>query len=472
MFEPGVPVVVMVSGGADSVAALLMVAEQVFGELRPLVVHVNHRLRDAESDGDEAFVRELAGRLRIDVRVLGCDVAACAASEKLNLEDAGRRIRYRFAQEALDAHCQRLGVSASSGRLLVAHTLDDRIETFFMRALLGAGLGGLSSIAPVRGRIVRPLLETERLALRQWLGHRSQSWREDSSNSDTTRLRAHIRATLLPTAEQVNPAFRAALSRTMDLLADDDNYLSGLADSLASELAETEPDQEVCIDRHRILGLDRALARRVIRSSLLNAFPDASRIPSAHIRALAEGFGNDRFSHDLPGGLKAFSEYDKMVVVRQTAENPCLPPGCLQVPGVVELGRAGSIIAEQVPGPAGEHMRAGSGVGSDDGGRPPVSGQADAVVIDAQCVADGIYVDSVRAGDRMRPLGMQGSRKLSDLLIDAKVPRRKRALIPVVRDGERIIWLAGIRLSDEYRVTESTSAFVRLVWNREREADR
>ena len=159
-----------------------------------------------------------------------------------------------------------------------------------------------------------------------------------------------------------------------------------------------------------------------------------------------EGLAAEAFARDLPGGLRAETEYGKLVVSRAGTEPPVLAPCLLPLPGNADLGQAGSIVAEQVD-PA------------------DIAGEADSVTIDAGA-ARTFVVDAVRPGDRMRPLGMSGSRKLSDLLTDAKVPRRMRGSVPVVRDGDRIVWLAGVRMSEEYRVGPDTERAMRLTWDR------
>jgi len=449
MFGSGVAVVAMVSGGADSAALLHLLGSGNFGQLPLRVLHVNHLLRGDASEGDERFVRELGERLGLDVKVLRYDVAAYAAAEGLNLEDAGRQVRYRFAEEELDAFCSERGTARSSGRIAVAHHLDDRIETFFMRALFGAGTGGLASIAPVRGRIVRPLLGIERSAIRAWLRETGERWREDESNEDTSRLRANIRARLVPAAESANPGFRVALGRTMDLLAADEALLASMADAFARDFADVRVGQEVAFNRNLMSTLDPTMARRTLRTALLTAFPEASRLEAEHVEALVAGLASGPFGHDLPGGLRAFGEYDKMVVSRAGEPRKTVAPTLLMFPSTADLGPAGVMVAEKAES-------------------VDTQGTPDSVVIDAEQLSGELIVDSVRPGDRMRPLGMDGSRKLSDLLIDAKVPKRDRGVTPVVRDGEQIVWLAGVRMSEDYRVRADTTSAVRLTWLRDR----
>jgi len=453
LLPEGAPVLVMVSGGADSVALLRMLAAGEVGTTGSLeVLHVNHLLRGQDADADAEFVARLAADLGVTARVVRFDVAAYAAEESLNLEDAGRRVRYRFAEEALDALCDAARVPRDGGRIAVAHTRDDRIETFFMRAITGAGAGGLASIPYTRGRIVRPLLDCDRTGLRDYLEGLGQEWREDATNADTTRLRALVRAQIVPVAEQVNPSFRDTLARSIDLLGEDDALLSRMASDFGHDFAQITSDGRVEFDRDWMGTLHRAMARRTVRSALVSAFPEASRLEASHVEALVDGLADDSFARDLPDGLRAQTEYGKMAVWRAASEAPAMAPSLLSLPGTAHLGPAGDIVAEEV------HSA-------------DLAGSADSVTIDAGSL-DALVVDAVRPGDRMRPLGMAGSRKLSDLLIDVKVPQRFRGVTPVVRDGERIVWLAGVRMSDEYRVTERTQRAVRLTWERGEAAQR
>jgi tRNA(Ile)-lysidine synthase len=444
MLPEGATVVALVSGGADSIALLRLLASDALGALALSVLHVDHMLRGEESDGDAAFVATTCAELGVECRVVRYDVGAYAVSEGLNLEDAGRRIRYRFAEEELDARSAAANAPASLGRIAVAHTLDDRLETFLMRLATGSGAGGLAGMPHVRGRIVRPLLDSRRADVVSYLDGLAQPWREDASNTDTSRLRARVRAELLPLLESINPRFDDALARMWTVLGGEDDLLDEMARAVAADLAVARAG-EVRFQRAGMAMLSRPMARRVLRCSLLSAFPEASRIEFEHVEALADGLADERFARDLPDGLRARSEYATLVVSR-TPDGPMLmAPALLEVPGAVDLGPAGTMSASMCPP-----------VPADD---PRVA------VIDADGLTGPLTVDSVRPGDRMRPLGMRGTRKLQDVLTDAKVPRDSRALVPVVRDGERIVWVAGVRMSDEYALVPDTVRAVRLEWS-------
>lgn len=437
--------VVMASGGGDSTALLDLLATGTIGEdLRVHAFHLNHGIRSEEADADEAFVRDLCGSLAVPLEVLRYDVPAYAAEHGLNLEDAGRRLRYRFVEEHLDALLERTSGRSPVGRIATGHTRDDRVETFFMRLVQGSGPRGLTSLRHVRGRIVRPLLDCSRDDLRTYLLSRGLAWREDSSNLDTARLRARVRHDLVPVLEEINPRFEEALERSLDILAEEDTLLSEMAEAFADDFTHME-GEALEFDCEKMATLGAPMKRRVVRAALTRTFPEASRIEYSHIEALVAGFDDLAFARDLPEGLRAFREYGRMIVLRSGEEAPSVVPGLLPLPGTIDLGPAGKIVAERVS------VRE---TGGDDM----------SVVVDPGA-SDEFVVDHPREGDKMRPLGLGGTKKLSDLLIDAKVPKRLRMATPVVRDGENIVWVAGVRMSDEYKVTDETSDAVRLTWS-------
>lgn len=442
LFADGGVTVAMVSGGADSVSLLRFLASRVLAPMSLSVMHVDHMLRGRESDADAAFVEALCETLGIPCRVVRYDVGAYALEAGLNLEDAGRRVRYRFADEELDARCAEAGVAPAKGRIATAHTLDDRAETLLMRLAQGSGVAGLVSPPYRRGRIVRPLLDCTRADVVAYLAGLEQDWREDATNADTTRLRARVRAEVVPLLREINPRFDSALSRTLTLLGDEDDLLDEMARGFVDEFSAVV-DGEVRIERSRIATLTRAMMRRTVRAALFDAFPEASRLEFEHVEAICDGFADDAFARDLPDGLRAFVEYDRMMISRDVGAVEPLTPSMLTIPGVLALDDAGVISAEP-------------GVPEDLEADPRTA------LIDADALRGPLSVDSPRPGDRMRPLGMEGTRKLQDILTDAKVPARRRARVPVVRDGDRIVWVAGVRMSDDYRITPETVRAVRL----------
>jgi tRNA(Ile)-lysidine synthase len=444
MFGPGTTVVAMVSGGADSVAMLRALAAGVFGPVATSVLHVDHRLRGAESDGDATFVRDLCAALGVPCRVASVDVAAFADEHGLNLEDAGRRVRYAEAACELAARLTQTRADRSLGRIATAHTQNDRAETALMRLAQGTGAGGLTSLAYRRGAIVRPLLDCTRADVLEYLGSLGQPWREDASNADTSRVRARVRSDLIPLMRAINPRFDDAVARTLALLGDEDSFLDDLARSNADGIVQTT-DGEVSVDRAALLTLPRVLQRRVLRFMIRDVFEDASRLEFDHIEAVCDGLSDPAFARDMPDGLRAFAEYGRLIISRSAEHVGPFAGGVLPVPGTVDLGEAGVVSAAA-------------------GGPAEPDGDPRRAILDADSVSGPLTVTPARPGDRMRPFGMAGSRKVSDILIDAKVPARRRTRVPVVRDGERIVWVAGVKSSEEYRVGPQTLRTVRLEW--------
>ncbi|PWL79570.1 MAG: tRNA lysidine(34) synthetase TilS [Coriobacteriia bacterium] len=330
-----IPVLLMVSGGSDSTALLELVCTYVAGErsdeglfamltdslpapdrIVPFVLHVNHMLRGEDSDGDERFVRELCEKLDVPCEVQRVDVGALARSRRGGMEAIAREERYRLASSALDRVCARVG--AKDGLICTAHTIDDRVETFFMRALVGTGPGGLASIPRVRGNLRRPLLDASREQLRDWLRKRhpgvpdEELWREDETNLTGDNFRSQIRRELIPVLREFRPGFEGSLAQTMDLIADEDEALRCQADSIAYRTLVWD-GETASMPVEALRSLSRSMARRVMRACLLVVNPDA-RLEAAQIDRVLDGFEDEGFTTETSGGLRVSVSGDALVI--------------------------------------------------------------------------------------------------------------------------------------------------------------
>jgi tRNA(Ile)-lysidine synthase len=357
------------------------------------------------------------------------DTAAIARRDKRSVEDAARRLRYDFLARAADE----LGADV----IATGHTRDDQAETFLLRLIRGAGSRGLGGIRPRAGRIVRPLLEIGRDELRRYVAAHGLSFREDASNLDVTIARNRIRHELLPLLVAHSPGIVRVLARNASLAAADEAYLEQAAIDLAGSIVlRHESGAEV--DAEALGALPPVLGSRVARLAL-ETVAAGRFIGFQHIqRFLAIAAGPDAPAVAFPGQRVA-RRGGKVVLetVRQPFSNSLR--FLLSIPGEVAFG-AWALTAF----PGGE---------AEAHPLPPARGEA--AVVAASGLRLPLAVRTRRRGDRFRPLGMGGrGRKLQDFLVDRKVARAERDRLPLVVDrDDRIVWVVGQSIAEDFRVT-------------------
>lgn len=485
------PVVLMVSGGADSTALALMAC---IGELdiddgrgcariareRLHVLHVNHHLRGEASDGDEAFVRDLCECLGLPLCV---EHAHFADLDGRNLEAAARDVRYAAARRYVRELSQQSGTPRTAARILTAHTASDRAETFFMNAIKGSGAAGLSSIPRRRNIIVRPLMDRTHGELVRYLQVAGQPWREDESNRDTSYLRNFVRHRLMPLAAERNPGVARSVGAACDILGDEDAFMSQLAATALRSCTRREGAGLVVLDAARLAAAEVAIARRMVRLAVKRIAPEA-RLEMRHVEAVLACVAAGEGSVALPEGVDARIEFG-MLSFRTPTERERAATGWLPVPGsmVVAGGRVLESAFVRVP-EGHDAVSLARGLSVEAGGGTVAVIDATALgyasrdlqrlaedqrwgASAAQGGTDGVrlWVDGPAAGDVMCPLGMQGrSKKLSDLINEARVPLAERAGVPVVRSspGGAIAWVAGVRADERFKCTPTSSMLVKL----------
>lgn len=411
MAPEGARLGVAVSGGADSVFLLEALRELGY-ELH--VLHVNHGLRGEESEEDERFVRELARRHGLPVSVH----RAAPPPADANLEQELRRIRYRFFQQARAGH--RLE------RVATGHTRSDQAETVLLRLARGAGVRGLCGIHPVnRNGIIRPLIETGRAEIRQWLAGRGLAWREDSSNRSLQWRRNRVREQVLPVlAATLNPRIEEMLARTAALAWEDEREWSRRVEEALEAAGVTAPPFVVEAEWLRRLG--PALGRRVVRRLLALAAGSEASLAFEHADAawnlVAAGCGSGKAV--APGALAWRSmDWIRFQPLRQEARGPAGPVR-LEGPGEVRLG-PWRIAAG---GPAEQPWQARYNEGSE-----LAAGAADFP----------LTVRCWQPGDRFHPAGRPEPVKLKDLFQRSRIPSWERSEWPIVEAGGRIVWCRG-----------------------------
>src|SRR5262245_21319638 len=444
-------VLVALSGGPDSVALLhLLLDLQADGDLVVAgVAHFNHQLRGADADADEAFCRALGASLGLLVEVGRADVRAAAREAGRSIEDIARDLRYAFLEQTAD----RFGAEA----IAVAHSLDDQSETFLLRLVRGSGSRGLAAILPRAGRVIRPLLEIPRADLRSYASERGLAFRDDPSNRDLSIPRNRVRHELIAYLErEFNPGINPVLAREASLARDDEDYLQRQAIDLARTIVLPNTGGQTEIDAAALRSLHPALASRIARQALTSRasgrFVGADHVE--HLLLLARAPAGTAV--DLPG-QRAIRQGDAIVLAppgprisrdrQQTANSFRFP---LSIPGEVTLDNHGWVVsASRLDGTA-----RGTGFGPAKG--PEVAIAADPLTLP-------LAIRSRRRGDRFRPLGLAHRKKLQDFLVDRKIPREIRDSLPLVVDGEdRIVWVVGESVAEDFRVTEPARGVILL----------
>lgn len=427
------------SGGPDSVALLL--AAKVWAEETeaPLAAaHFNHRLRPGEADRDADFCRSLCAELKVPLFEAAEDPRPVARSRGQGLEEAARHLRRRFFRKTLAENP--LYVCVATG-----HHRDDQVETVLMRLFRGTGPDGLRGILPVSGEFIHPMLEVTREEILAFLEDSGQPWRTDTSNLDGDNVRARIRREFLPLAKGIfGPGSEFVPARLAELLQQDLEILDGFA---RTALAETRlPDVPDVLSVSRLLALAPGLASRVLRLWLDDGKP--SDLERVHVDTILEwlGSGQSGTSLDLPGGLRLGRDFDNLE--QKTGSAASCP---LRAAADYRI-----LVARNTPGIA--H----SGLGAEEGAGDPHDEATWQLTCPASCLKGNLRVRNFLAGDRLQPFGLDGTKKLSDLLRELKVSRENRPGVLVVTDDTGILWIVGLARTERTRLLPSTEQTVTI----------
>ena len=429
MLAGGETVLVAVSGGADSVALLAVLMRLAPAwRLALHVLHVDHGLRP-DSARDAEHVRAVGGRLGVPVHVERVQVGPGS------VEAAARAARYA----ALEAWADRVGAQ----RIAVGHTADDQAETVLMRVLGGAGVRGLAGIPPVRGRVIRPLLEIRRQAVREALVSEGLTWIEDPTNRDPKFLRNRIRHELLPLlADAYRPDIVPALADVARRSRETIDAVDRAAAAELARLATVEPGA-LTLSRTALAALPAPIAAEALRQAAARFGSRAPLRAWAHRglrRALAPAQPRRPFRL---GGVSVEVSGDRIRVAAGPAvaltARELLVPGCVELPEIGRALQARVVLADGFV----------------------VARTPDLAAFDAALVPRRLNVRARRAGDRLHAFG-GGDRRLKSLLIDAGVPRWERSRLPVVEGDGQILWLAGLRRGAAAPVTTATREVVEL----------
>jgi tRNA(Ile)-lysidine synthase len=426
--EPGARMLVAVSGGPDSAALVLALAELAPARAIALTAaHVRHGLRGAAGDADADVADDLARQAGVPMVS-----SSVALRDGPGLEARARQARY----DALEELADRTGATW----IATGHTRHDQAETVLMRLVRGSGRRGLGGIRAVRGRIVRPMLDVGRTDVRVYLAARGVRPAVDATNADLRHLRNRVRRLVLPLlAQECNPRVVEHLAALADRLADEDDLLAAQAARRAVALGVGEQLPVTVGQEHP------ALARRIVRSWL--EAPERPMPTDRHVRrvlALAGGSGRQTA---VPGPGRVVREGD-VLVWRSGREADPGEPFCESI-------AAGGVVSSR----SGRWVLTLGKEEPPEATAPPPPRSSDRAVFDAERLPAPLVVRSPRPGDRIH-LAQVGTRKVSDVLIDAKVPREARPHTPLLAAGETVLWVAGVARSSAAPVEATTRRVV------------
>ncbi|MEZ4386679.1 MAG: tRNA lysidine(34) synthetase TilS [Candidatus Krumholzibacteriia bacterium] len=433
---------VALSGGADSVALLDVAHHWCRDTGRPLVaVHYNHRLRGQASQRDEDFCRQLCRSLGT-VQVVGAgDVRGLARARGRGFEDAARVLRLAYLETIRGEH--------DLAAIATGHHRDDQTETVILRLFRGTGLDGLVGMAPRHGAVIHPLLGCRRAEILAHLAGAGLSWREDATNLDGSNRRSRVRHELLPLVRDIfGPGADEPPARLADLAAADLAYLRAqTADAWDRLLVATPEGHEgPALSAAGLAALPTAIGRRVVRRWLLHHLPQDLAL--AHVDDVHRWAAHGRSGGglDLPGGLRVVRIFDALAV------SGTLPPTT-----AVDLWRLRVEALDRAPDPV----------------TPPEGDRDDGwrLICAADALRGNLRLRHPREGDRLEPFGLGGSKKLSDLAREQRIPATLRPHLLVVEDDEGPLWVVGVAQAERTRLLPTTRQAV-TIWVTRRRHER
>ncbi len=445
-------IIIAVSGGADSMALLHILADIVL-PLELIAVYIDHGLRPRETPLEQEIIADRCGTLDIIFQVRAVNVQQIIAQKKKSPEEAARFLRYKALEEVRQQYDARY--------IAVAHTADDQVEEFFIRLLRGSSRRGLSGMRLRRDAIIRPLLFETKADIMTFLTDRGLSWCFDSSNLDRSFLRNRVRLDLLPLLEKdFNPAVRKTITQSMDILAQEDDLLEELALSAYGQCVEwleatihEERRPQLIIKRQELLTQHPAIQRRIMEKS---CWQMGIRPSYTQIHTLVESLASGKNSTEihLEDGVRVEKSAQRLHFTRPL-------PGNLRRGAVPSRG----ITSQSIPGP-GTYTVQGTEkqlviAELPASSAPLTPGE---LRLDAAGLSFPLQLRSCQPGEKFHPYGAPGRKKISRYFNEQKIPAKERAAWPVLLSGSRVIALVGLQIDHSLRISSSTRRIFSLIW--------
>jgi len=443
MLAVGDVVLVGVSGGPDSIALLhvLYLLKDEY-KLTLFVVHVNHMFRGEQARREALFVQELAKEWGLGYRILEKDIPRLIKEKGLSPQDAGHQVRKSVFQEI--AH------EIGANKLALGHHVEDRAETVLLHLIQGTGPEGLAGMPPSSDWIIRPLAENYKQEVIEYCQRNNLTFFLDPSNQKPVYLRNKIRLKLLPyLKKEFNPQMVDSLVRLEDIAIEENRYLDNEVDQALAYVIKEQNIGKITIDIGKLDAYHLAIKRRVIRRIYNILRPKEQGLSFTHVQQvlvlIKENKGTKKIN--LPQGIAIRKIYNKLEVIdselKSSGESQPFNlywdiPGTLTLPNKLTLH---ATYSESEPEAFKDFFK---------------------VVLDGDKINCPLLVRQRKPGDRIKPLGMAGTKKLKDIFIDNKIAREERENVPIICANEEIIWLPGITINDKFKVSSSTKCYLKL----------
>ena len=455
MLQEGESIVAGISGGADSVCLLFLLLE--WGKQHSLdiaVVHVNHMVR-SEAGEDAAYVEELCKKHQLPFYLEEIDIRAKARQEQISEEEAGRNARY----EAFYRVARQRGAT----KIAVAHNSNDRSETMLFNLFRGSGIKGLASIQPVRDQIIRPILCLERKEIEQYVAACGVSYCQDATNREDEYTRNRIRHHILPVAEElVAEGSVAHMAQTADMLSEIEDYLESQTTAASQECILAQEENKIVLSVEKLLQQHSAIQKRILLQVMKQLSPWEKDISYVHIKSLLEICNKEgNLSLNLPFGIFARREYERLYL--ELAKNEDMEDMIEDDFPTSEI-MLSDLEKEAFSVFVGRGKTLKMVVFSQEKTEEVPKNQY-TKWFDYDKISKSLCIRTRNIGDYLTIGSLEGQphhKKLKDYFIAEKIPKNMRDRIPVLAEGQHILWLVGYRISEYYKVRENTKRILQV----------
>ncbi len=446
MIKKGDSIVIGLSGGADSISlAVILTHLKKEMKLKLIAVHINHGIRGEEADRDQAFVESFCKENDIELFVEYKDIINEAKIKKLSLEEAGRNARYKAFEEVMN--------KKNASKLALGHHKNDQAETVLHNIIRGTSLKGLGGIRPIRDNIIRPLIECTRKEIEDFCEQRGITFIEDSTNFKCDYTRNKIRNHLIPYIEEnFNPLFAEKLCTMSELLQEEEDYIARAAAESLAQNANIIKGERAEIGIEAISKMHTAIRKRVLREMVFLVSEDCRDYENKHIRLIEELIGLDTGkSIALPKQLRAEINYDLLVIKKNTSPIRDWSLDVTEGKNYLDIN--------------GNRFRLDISI-TECKQNMYIEENTYTKWFDYDKINGGLSLRSRNNGDYIQ---LKGKKKIKDYMIDQKIPREKRKLVPLLTDNNGIIWILGYRISEAYKVDEKTTKILKVSYFKEEE---